>query len=169
MMDRVGGATGIRWRVQGAPRWFGAVALVAVLSGVLLAPLEVVAGRQWCKTDPVVLIDGQLADILVMVPLEQLQEVDGATEIILTIPDASEAAMVSPGVGFGYGEKLSIVKSPLLSRTADWTEVKIEVLVPGTNPLLPVRVEFAPRVLGLLDPVAREGAADRWLRMKTDA
>ena len=166
-MERVSDAAGYHRRVLGTPRWFGVAALIAVIASVLFGPLDAAAARHWCKTDPAVLIDGQLANILVMVPVPQLLEVDGATEIRLTIPAASEAVMVSPGVGFGYGENLTILKSSSLTRSATHIDIIVEVLVPGSNALLPVKVEFAPRGLGILNPIAREGYADRWITMTT--
>ncbi len=126
------------------------------------------AGVHWCRTDPVVVIHGQIADVFVSVPLDALRKVNGPTEIVITTPVEVGASMAAPGVGFGYGEKVMFEESPALEITPDGIEVRIKVQVPARDDI-PVRVEFAPRVVGVLAPDRAEGTANEWISLRSAA
>jgi hypothetical protein len=152
-----------RWRLA-------AVAVAAQLLAVL-APVASVrdaeAYRTWCRSDPVVAVDGVLADVFVSVPVDGLTGVNGPTRIVITVPDGVGATLAVPGVGFGYGEEVSFVGSRSLAVTDNGIQVRVAVYLPASDGAMPVQVEVAPRVVGILDPVVAEGAANAWLRVKT--
>jgi hypothetical protein len=52
--------------------------------------------------------------------------------------------------------------------TDNGIEVLVEVFVPATDDEMPVRVEFAPRILGILWPASAEGTANSWVRLRTE-
>ena len=142
-----------------------ALALLA-LSLVLAVP-GVGAGRGWCRSDPVVLIDGEVADVFVLAPLDAPLKVTGPTEIVITTPVGVEADLVLAGPGFGQGEEVRFAESRRLRRTATGIEVEVKVYVPATDDAMPVLVEFAPRIVGILWPASAEGTANAWVTLRT--
>ena len=45
--------------------------------------------------------------------------------------------------------------------------MEIEAYVPATDDAMPVRVEFAPRAVGILWPASAEGTANEWITLRT--
>jgi hypothetical protein len=124
------------------------------------------AGRGWCRSDPVVLIDGILADVFTSGPLDALLTVTGPTQIVITTPKTVTISLAIPGLGFGRGERVRFERSGKLERTNDGIELKIAVLVPAKNDF-PVTVDFAPRLLGILKPESADGRANDWINLAT--
>lgn len=124
------------------------------------------AGRGWCRSDPLLLIDGILVDIFCTAPLSVLWQATGPTQIDVTVPDGVKATLVLAGIGFGRGERLRFANSKDLERTEDSIEVRVEVLVPARENL-PIGVEFAPRILGILNPARAEGFANSIITLTT--
>jgi hypothetical protein len=139
-------------------------ALVAARFG--LSERAASAGRGWCRSDPVLLIDGVLADLFSAVPLDSVLKVTGPTQIVVTAPSSVKLALAIPGLGFLRGEKVSFRRSRKLKQTRDGIELKIAVLVPASDDV-PVRIDFAPRVLGILKPESADGQANRWIELST--
>ena len=121
----------------------------------------------WCRSDPVVAIDGNLADVFVAIPLGSVQKVSGATEIVITTPEGVSAVLIASGVGYGYGELVTFAQSPALRVTPQGIQLLIEVYLPATLNSVPMRVEFAPRVVGVLSPAVAEGTANKWISLRT--
>ena len=141
-------------------------AIALVILTLALTVHSAAAGTHWCRSDPVVVIDGQVADVFVSVPLDDLAKVNGPTEIVITTPVQVRATLATPGVGFGYGEKVRFDKSPSLDVTQEGIEVRIKVRVPARD-AIPVRVEFSPRVVGVLAPDSAEGTANEWIALRS--
>ena len=59
------------------------------------------------------------------------------------------------------------VESGDLRATGDGIEVKIRAFVPASDDDMPVRLEFAPRIVGLLDPARADGVANTWITVHT--
>jgi hypothetical protein len=148
------------------PSLVPALALV-VLAFVLAAP-GAAAVKGWCKTDPVIMVDGQIADVFVSAPLYAPLKVTGPTQIVVTVPVGVDAWLVASDLGFGRGEVVTFAESSDLQRTATGVEVEVAVYVPATT-AMPVRVEFAARLLGILAPAWAEGTANAWVSLKTTA
>ncbi len=142
-----------------------ALVLVALL--LVLATHPAAAGVGWCRTDPVVVIDGRVADVFVSVPLDALSRVTGPTEIVITVPVGVTNTWAVPGPGFGYGEVVTFDQSPALSETAEGVEILVKVYLPATDDEMPVLVEFAPHVIGVLAPDGAEKTANTWIRLRT--
>ena len=159
---------------MGLPCWACHVVdlpLVRVVSLVLLA--LVVAGQssasasvRWCRSDPLVVIDGHLVDVFVSIPTDDLSKVTGATQIVVIAPPDVAVALASPGVGFGYGEDVSFETSPSLDVTTQGMEIRARVLVPASDDAVPVLVELAPRIVGIVSPTAVEGLANAWVSQR---
>lgn len=136
------------------------VVLVFTLTG--LSGQSAKAGVGWCRLDPIVMIDGNIADIFVAVPLLDLLKVNGPTEIIVTTPPDVSAYLILPGVGFLHGEIVTFETSPELNVTEEGIDVWIQVYVPARKNI-PVLVEFAPHIIGILWPTSAEGTANSWV------
>jgi hypothetical protein len=140
-----------------------ALLLVMALS-VLLSPTTF-ASRSWCKTDPLIMVDGELANIFVMSSLTAPLKVTGPNEIIVSVPEGVDAELIVADLGFGRGQIVRFATSPDLRVTEAGIEMRIAVRVPSWDASLPVRVEFAPRIVGILDPASAEGVANEWVTL----
>jgi len=139
------------------------VALVFFFAGSSTASASVM----WCRSDPLVVIDGYLVDIFVSVPIDQVLKVNGATEIVVTTPPGVDVALASPDVGFGYGEHVTFAESPSLDVTDQGMEIRVKVLVPAADDSVPVLVQLAPRIVGILRPTTVEGVSNAWVSQRT--
>jgi hypothetical protein len=143
-----------------------AASLLLLVAMTLATAPGAEALRQWCRTDPVVLIGGDVADIFVSAPLNAPLRVTGPNRIVVMVPEGVETALVLATLGFGQGEQVEFVESRKLRTTARGIQLKIKVYVPATVDM-PVRVEFAPRLIGILDPVIERGTANHWVVLDT--
>ena len=94
----------------GRQRSFVRVVLVALLLGVFglaFGTSDAGAWRTWCRSDPVVSIDGQLVDISVGIPPDQLFSVTGATQIVVKVPPKVSAELVVNEPAHGYHNEVS--------------------------------------------------------------
>jgi hypothetical protein len=121
------------------------------------------ASKAWCRTDPVISVNGYVSDVFVSGPLTALLQVTGPTEIVVTVPVGVDAWLVLADLGFGRGTNVTFEESHSLENSTQGAEVRIEVYVPSRDDAMPVRVEVAPRLLGLLSPVSAEGTANQWI------
>jgi hypothetical protein len=131
------------------------------------------ASRRWCSVDPVVDIDGQLADIFLSSYIDMHLSTTGPAEIVITMPVGSKGTALLSDTGFGLqGYKISFVNSASLTRQGTHTPVKVAVKVLARDGSLPVRVTFAPRTLDsslsdILFGMSAEGLANRWVKLFT--
>lgn len=86
-------------------------AIAVATSGLAWTVQSVAASHGWCRSDPVVSIDGELADIVYDAPLEAPLNVSGPTQIVVTVPYGVQASLVLAGPGFGHGEQVSFANS----------------------------------------------------------
>ena len=143
-------------------RW--ALAILAVLMALSSSAASASVG--WCRTDPVIMVDGVIADVFVSAPLDALLKVTGPNHIVITTPAKVDAVLSVSTLGFGRGEIVEFEQSRRLKATDDGIELRIQVFVPATDDQMPVLVEFAPRLLGILAPVASEGTANDWISFR---
>ena len=146
----------------------GSLALAAGLGATDVAS----AGRAWCRVDPVISIDGQLADIYLTSTLSMNLKATGPTKIVITIPSTSTGRVHLVDLGFGLkGYQISFVKSAALTRTKTHTQVQIAAYAPASDSSLPVEVHFlslsSGLASGLLTSAAGYGTANQWITVKT--
>ena len=105
---------GIRTHRRRRPTHVGAAALAVALlaTGCLVSSAS--AFRTWCRSDPLIVIEGNLADIFVSAPVEELDEVKGPTQIVVVLPKKVKARLVAKGPGFLKGETVSFETSKRL-------------------------------------------------------
>jgi len=120
----------------------------------------------WCRSDPVIMVDGDVADIFVSAPLDALLKVTGPTQIVVSTPADVDAVLIVSTLGFGRGEIVEFEQSKRLKVSDEGIELQIQVFVPATDDQMPVLVEFAPRLVGILAPVASQGAANDWISFR---
>ncbi|CAA9562144.1 MAG: hypothetical protein AVDCRST_MAG87-1664 [uncultured Thermomicrobiales bacterium] len=156
-----------RPRVHGSRRRSVVWALAFSVLTLVLAVPGTSAGVGWCRDDPVVVIDGQIADIFISAKFEDLAKVNGPTQIVVSIPVGVDVALAVAGPGFGHGEHISFAESESLKVTSEGIDVRIKVRVPARSDAMPIRVEFAPHVVGVLQPAADEGTANDWISLRT--
>lgn len=124
-----------------------------------------VAGRVWCRTDPVLLIDGRLVNITVAGPLTAILQVTGPTKIEVLVPKGVNAKVLISDLGFGRGYETTVREANNLSQTKRHNEIHVRAYVPARNSSMPVLLETAPGLLRLLRPVQSEGTANSWVTM----
>lgn len=139
------------------------VLVVVTLASIVLAPTTS-AARLWCRTDPIVLIDGKLADVFVSGPLTAPLKVTGPTKMVVSVPEGVRTQMILQDLGFLRGYDFKFQESSELQKTDAGVEMRIEVYVPARDNM-PIRVEFAPRLLGILWPESVYGTANQWITL----
>jgi hypothetical protein len=122
------------------------------------------ASRGWCRSDPFILIEGVVVDIFCTAPLSALLHVTGPTEIVVAVPVGVSPELVLAGVGFGRGELVRFEERHRLQQSAEGLEVEVEVYVPASSEL-PIGVELARNLVGILDPVVAEGVTNEWITL----
>ena len=149
--------------------------LAAVFGLVCLGGLTVPhadAARGWCQADPVVIIDGQLADVFVGSSAEMLLKATGPIRMEIIIPTGSTGSVVLTDLGFLRGYDIVFKHSSALTKTRSHTQVKIRVYAPARVSTLPVTVTFAPRNLNnslseILLGTSKTGTSNQWVSLTT--
>jgi hypothetical protein len=119
---------------------------------------------QICRKDPVVRIDGQVADILLSSSLELNDAATGPTAVVITVPTGVPAELLAVDRGFGgHGYDVRFAESDRLRATEQNLRVRVEVYVPAADGSQPVAVEFTPRGPGRLAAGGAEGTANAWV------
>lgn len=129
------------------------------------------AGRSWCRVDPVVSIDGQLADIFIASDVKMLLTATAPVKLRIAIPRGSRGQVILADLGFGKGYDISFVQSAVLTRSERQTPTIVEVYAPSRDDTLPVTVTFAPRTLDsslgeILLGMSAEGNANSWVKLQ---
>lgn len=150
-----------------------------IAGGAALTARPAAAARGWCRMDPIIVVDCGLAEILVAVKVQDVLDVNGPTEIVVTVPVGVEAGLAADqlvewrtsrgnlsGPGFRYGEFTRFAESRKLKRTRNGIHLEVAVRVPsrGTHR---VRVEFGPAGVAVLDPEQAKGATNEWVTLAT--
>jgi hypothetical protein len=158
-----------------APRFrvlIPALLLLSLLTSVMSAP-HAEAGIAWCRVDPVVLIDGQLADVFVASTLAMHVKATGPVELVIRIPEGSTGVVILSDTGFGLkGYRINFVSDPTLTRTNLRSPVRVSAFAPSSDSTLPVEVTFAPRSLGfgllpILFGMSAAGYSNSWVTVSS--
>ena len=147
-----------------AARW---LALSPLALAAALTARGASASKQWCRVDPVVRIDGEVADIVLSSYEEMEEAATGPARVVVTVPRGIEVEQLSEDEGFGgHGYDVSFEKFDDLKGTEDALRVAVRVYAPATDGSLPVRVDFEPRRKGgRLGAGSAEGTANGWVRL----
>ena len=123
-------------------------ALIGLLAVLPLAlPVQAVL---WCKTDPVVRLNGTQVHILVALPEEYVPYVTGPTEVEIKTPKGVVRELLFTDPGFnGHGEVVHFndLRGTVRSKTFP-TEIRVKVPIDkgllGSGVTVPVQVEVIP-------------------------
>src|SRR3954470_22498567 len=163
-MDRSLGSTGGA-AAQSRRRMLRSAAALAVTAVVADRQVSL-AGRGWCRSDPLITIEFVPADIFCTARLTAPLHVKGPTEIVVTVPRGVSTALVLAGPGFGRGERLRFEETDRLQQSDSAVDLEIAVYVPAKSDLA-IGVEFAPRSVDILAPARAEGFANQWITLPT--
>jgi hypothetical protein len=126
------------------------------------------AGRTWCKRDPVVKIDGKVADIYLSSYTELDHTVTGPAEIVVSIPRGSTGELLATDRGFGgHGYVVTFSVDETLKRSSVNTQVRVQAFVPSDDDSLPLKVDFTPRSSDLRAASAQGTVNKYWVTLKT--
>ena len=134
----------------------GAIALAAPLIG---SARSAEAGISWCRTDPLITVNGKTGHVYVESTAEMWTSRSGPIQVTVVAPVGSEASAVPLDHGFGLGYTILFREDAGLKRLGSFSEVRVEVVAPALNGSLPVRVIFHSDDPGLKDSV-RESMAN---------
>lgn len=144
-------------------RLMGAGALAAMVAGGLASPA--LAGRGWCWRDPVVKIDGKVADIRIGGDEALDETATGPTQIVVLVPPGVTTELLATDQGFNkQGYAISFAEDAGLTWGDDGPQVVVQVFVSAPVDGLPVQVNFAPRSLRLA-PATAYGASNQWISL----
>ncbi len=73
-------------------------------------------------------------------------------------------ALILAGVGFDRGERVRFARSRKLRRGKDGIQVAVRA---PSRVEMPITVESAPRILGILWPETADGQANEWVKLTT--
>jgi hypothetical protein len=143
----------------------GAAAL-ALAAAPLVMPGGAAAFRTWCRADPVLEIDGELADVFVDSVAKMLLAADGPVRLEIALPPGVTGRVLLSDAGFGRGYDIEVAEG---NRPA----LRIAVFAPAGGAALPVVVTFAPRSLSagleaVLVGTSAEGLSDEWVKLTAE-
>ena len=144
---------------------------VLILSVSIAAP-HAEAARGWCLADPLIMVDGQLADVFVSSQVAMLLTASGPIQMVITIPKGSKGVVILTDLGFLRGYKITWAYSDKLVKTKKHTPVSVSVYAPNKGKTLPVTVTFAPRTLSsglikILFGTSVTGTSNSWVTLHT--
>jgi hypothetical protein len=152
-------------------RFIGTLLAVLILS-VTVGATRADAARGWCMVDPLIMVDGQMADVFVSSDPAMLLKASGPIDMVITIPTGSKGVVILTDLGFLKGYKISFKHSSALTKTKSHTQVRVSVYAPNKGARLPVKVTFAPRTLNsgptaILFGKSASGYSNSWVTLKT--
>lgn len=152
-------------------RSFMCALALCIFTGAMVAP-GAGAARGWCRVDPVIVVDGQLADVYIGSTLPMLLQATGPISLEITIPTTSTGSVILNDLGFLHGYTIVWKHSSTLTRTRSHTQIKVRVYAPASSSTLPVTVTIAPRSLSsslvaILVGTSIDGYANSWVALTT--
>lgn len=110
-----------------------AAVLLLVLLVTLFAASPTLAGRNWCRRDPLFVISGPTqVNVEVAVPEGKQSEVNGPVEVTLYVPRRVIAEVVFTDEGFnGFGEVVQVVEDPALTVSRNAIPLIVQAAVPA--------------------------------------
>jgi hypothetical protein len=144
----------------------GTAALAAVAAARSAG--EAGAARSWCRTDPVVKIDGRVADVFLSSDRKLRRAATGPAELVLALPPGVPGRLLAVDRGFGgHGYVVTFVEDAALARGDGGFAVRVDAYVPSADGSLPLVVDFAPRSSGLAAARGRGRVNTRWVSLRT--
>ena len=138
----------------------------ALAAAPALRPVAALAGRQWCRTDPVVQIHGHTAHIYVDAWLKNIKQAKrlatGPTKIVVTVPRNVRVRHVASDKGFGFGYDFVFEEADIVPGPPFPIPVQVRVYVPMKEHDVRLRARFVPTRPGRLEAGGGEGGSNAW-------
>ena len=136
------------------------------LLALLLLALPAGAGVSWCRSDPIISLNGKVSNTWVLTPNEIfLERANAPTRVVYTIPEDVEAELLFTDEGFGLGYEVRFVSSRTMSVNPDGSiPVKVAIFVPS-NKSFPVMVQWEPVGHGVT--ASANGVTNNWISITT--
>jgi hypothetical protein len=153
-------------RSRGVSRRIAIRLLMALATTMTLGAARTIsAARGWCRSDPLVRVDGRLAYVIYSAPWTIRQATTGPTEIVFSIPHGVKAELIAPGPGLGEGESVRFVPTSSLHKTKSGVQVRVAARIPADTEL-PIRLECARRTRAARNnPAIAEGTTNLWVTL----
>ncbi len=148
--------------------------LVLLIIMTLALPASVLAGVTWCKSDPVVSLNGTILDITVEIPLEYVPLVNGPVQYTIQTPYAVERTVIVSDLGYNlYGSRVTFT-----NRTGGMNGENFLTTVSATVPInraglpagtvVPARLTVFPTngSLNVVEGTAESTSMTRWITGK---
>jgi hypothetical protein len=139
----------------------------SIVLGSTLRPPEAGAYRTWCRSDPVVKINGHNANLYVSAYVRDMRLARklalAATELIITVPRGVDVRDLAHDRGFGHGYLVHVVQTDELLASSLVVPVRVEARVPMRRDDVPIKVQFVPRRRGFLKSGEGRGRANAWI------
>jgi hypothetical protein len=120
------------------------------------------AGIGWCRTDPLITVNGKTGHVYIDSTESMLSSATGPIQIEVRVPLGSIAAALPLDNGFGRGYAITFVEDPKLFARGSYSEVRVTVYVPAVDGSLPVKVTFHADSPSM-DESSKTGTANSWI------
>jgi hypothetical protein len=143
-------------------------ALARLLTPLALALMLVLqvntasAGIGWCRTDPLITVNGRTGHVYLDSTDAMLTSATGPILLEVRVPVGSTTAAVPLDSGFGYGYIITFKEDAELGIRGYFSEVRVSVFVPADDSSLPVRVTFHADSPSL-DDSRKTSTANAWI------
>jgi len=135
---------------------------LALLLVLILASTVAYAAFSWCPDDPVLSIGGTEVNVIIEIPEEYLDKVNGPVQVKVYVPKNVETYVIEYGEGFNdQGERVTIIQNKEPVEHGEKIEVEVEARVSTNGPEgFPVRVTIqAPGT-----KESTEGWSNEWVK-----
>jgi hypothetical protein len=136
-------------------------ALTVVSSGLLI-PHSAQAGISWCRTDPLITVNGATGHVYVESIWEMFEYCTGPVKINVDVPKGADASAEPLDNGFGRGYNITFSNGNGLKSRGPFTDVRISARVPCQRQDIPVRVYFHSDDKPQFDATVY-GVANEWI------
>lgn len=142
------------------------MALVLGLLAMLVLTMPAAAGVSWCRTDPVIEVNGRKAHIYISKDANYKAAITGPTVLVVHVPKGSSYRLIEADNGFGFGYAVTFVEDSKLVARTGYVDVRVQAYVPADDSAHAVRVELHPD-----DPAKlkfnKVGTANMWFATGT--
>ena len=133
---------------------------LALTTGAALKPAPASASISWCRSDPLVTVNGKTGHVYVDSTEAMLASATGPIQVEIQVPVGSIRSAVPLDNGFGWGYAITFREDARLAKRGSYSEVRVEVTAPARDGTLPVRVTFHADDPGLADS-RKDGVANQ--------
>jgi hypothetical protein len=112
-------------------------ALLFALLGIVSFVQPASAAIRWCRTDPIVRLNGVTYQVFISIPQENVQQVDGELFFEIYSPKGTKQELLFVDEGYnGYGEKVVLKQHDVRNKHTFYLDV------PHNNNKFPVKMEI---------------------------